>query len=85
MMNDYTVDTAADDRIHDRAGVFVASMDRTERVVWLQRQGVNDRQILDALLTDGDEDLDEFTRDIAGSIAASAANNPHVQTPQWLA
>jgi len=75
-----------DELLHDRAEAFVAGMDRTERVTWLQRQGVTDQQILDAMLDPEDRDLDEFTREQAHAVASAVANGAlgGDQVPQWL-
>ena len=54
-----STDNISDDMLHDLADTFVSGMDRTQRVVWLKGQGFTDRQILDALLDNGDPDLDE--------------------------
>lgn len=70
---------------HDRADAFISSMGLSERVVWLQRQGVSDIEILDALLVPDDRELDEFARDQAHGIASSAVNGNLVDLPAWLA
>jgi hypothetical protein len=69
---------------HDRADELISSMNLSERVVWLQRQGVSDIEILDALLDPDDHELDEFARDQAHGIAASAVNGNVVDLPAWL-
>lgn len=73
-----------DDELHDKADAFVAGMDRTERVAWLQWQSYSDREILDALLNKDDPDLDEFTREAAHSIASEVNNATPTQVPAWL-
>jgi hypothetical protein len=44
---------------------FVDDKDRAQRVAWLQRQGVADLDLLDALLDPTDPDLELFMRRIA--------------------
>lgn len=75
---------AYDDALHERADDFVSGLDRGERVIWLQRQGVADLTILDALLDDDDPDLDEFCRDTAHGVAADVANGALYPEPSWL-
>lgn len=72
------------DTLQDRAEAFVSGMNSTERITWLQGQSYTDLQILDALLNPDDRELDEFTRDAAGSIAAQAANGSLTPLPGWL-
>lgn len=72
------------EQAHDRADAFVVSMNRTERVVWLQYQGVSDLAICDALLDPDDPDLDEFTRERAHAVASAAVNGSLAQEPPWL-
>lgn len=71
--------------VHGRADELISSMDLSERVVWLQRQGVSDIEVLDALLDPDDHDLDEFARDQAHGIASSALNGNLVDLPARLA
>lgn len=75
-----------DEQLHDRADTFVSGLGRAERVVWLQRQGVSDQQILDAMLDPEDSDLDEFTREHAHALASAVANGELTegQVPDWL-
>jgi hypothetical protein len=77
------IDDTTGEQLHERADRFVSGMDRAERVVWLQRQGFTDRQILDALLDPEDADLDEFCRDAAHGVAAEVANGS-TGRPAWL-
>lgn len=74
------------EQLHDAADAFVAGMDRTERVVWLQKRGLTDEDIFQALLNPDDPDLDGLTRDNAHDIAAHVANGElsGKQIPHWL-
>ncbi|WP_026927410.1 hypothetical protein [Granulicoccus phenolivorans] len=70
--------------LHARADAFVAGLDRDGRRAWLQRRGVPDRRIRQALQDSGDPDLDAFTRDLAHGIADQVGHaGPPV--PDWLA
>lgn len=71
-------------QLRDAADAFVAGMDRTERVTWLQRQGFTDQQILDALLDIDDADLERFTRDAARAVVDQVVSGELDSPPAWL-
>lgn len=73
------------EEMHARADELISSMDLSERVVWLQHQGVSDIEIVGALLDPDDHELDEFARDQAHVIASPAVNGNLVDLPAWLA
>lgn len=77
--------TAIDSQtLADRADAFVTSLDRTERVAWLKRQGMTDVQILDVLLSGDDPELDELIRDEAHRVAIAVSDGELSSTPTWL-
>ena len=78
----HRVTEAQDAREH--ADAFVTRMNLSERVIWLQHQGLSDTEILDGLLDPGDADLQVLTQRLARGIAEAWESGNISSPPLWL-